>query len=1328
MSNFKKAFTITVTVMTVMWSVGVSFAPIGASAAASAGDLIKMAGNPAVYYFDGAKRYVFPNQTTYMTWYKDFSGVKTIPADELSSYPIGGNVTMRPGTYLAKITTDPKVYAVEPGGMLRHVTSEAIAMSLYGSMWNKKVVDVPDAFFVNYKTGSSITTAMHPTGSLVKYANSATWYYVDNGVKRPFASDAALAANMMNSAMFGIETTITYPDGSSITGQESALVNVSGSASSVVPGGTGLTVALASDTPVSASVPKSGTNVKFLALNFTAGSDGSVVLDGFTLRRMGVGSASNFSGVYVYDGSNRLTSARTINSTSNEVTFTGLNTTIPAGSTKKLWVTADIASSITSGQTSNLVLEAANKVTTTTTGVAVSGSFPVTGNMMTFVDVTIGTLTITKSGSVSPVKVGQQMAKVSEFKLAASTEDIDLMRVALYQGGSISRGNLSNFKLRVQGSGSDLATVAAISTKDLVVFELATPYTITQGNDRIFEVYADVAANARTTDDIKLYVEETTDISATGRTFGYGVIISNGSFNAAAEAHDVNVEGGQLTISFEGPSNTTISKNTNDYVVFKFNLVAAQAMEIRKMSFALESPGESDAGDDTSGLINGDSTGFNFTDIKVKDLDSGLIMTASKELGTSDDDSNLDNPAPYTDNNPDQIQVVTFTDFFTLNAGTTRHFALLTDIEETNPDANDLKVYMLLDAGQTDFTAKSIDTSDFITDIVPSVDLTGNTITVRTATLTIGQASTPISDTFVKRSNDVPAVGFTFQAGTSSDVTVTSVKLTGYVDNTASGTFTANTDGNIDINNLVSSVRLYEGDDLTKPVSEAKSLSSDGTVTFSGLSWKIVSGTTAKLVVRMNVSDSVATNNRVKFDLAGTADTGNGDPDDAIDRVSDVTAQDKDANSVSPQSAASADDDAYNGPNGTTADSGIRITFATAGTLSAIEDASTPVAGIVLAGSSNVLFTAVKWSATREDFQVKKFNVTQTTSGANDIIGAIRVSYPGASGTVNAGPYALDSNGTAAIDISSNPMIVSKSGSAVLSIYADVASFVVIDGSQSGRRPVINLQALNATPTGGIDWEATGVSSGTTLGNADNVTTAVIDSSTQVVYKSKPTLTATSFSTTPSNSEMEVYKWGVAATGGSVAVKQFGFGVSLTDNTDDTLTLGTFKIYRDSTDITDQVTILKSDGTSVEAGGGTVGESGTGTDTDQVYVTFANEETVPSGSTYNYVLRATASGFDSADDDSFRVEMLSDSSVTSKQKLGDLDETDAQIIVNLTSGLDAGEVALPVYLVWSDVSAIPHSATVPEDNGDDNAATSSADWTNGYLVKNLPLSPTSFVF
>lgn len=120
--------------------------------------LIKGEGS-AVYYFaaDG-KRYVFPNEGTYSSWYGDFSDITALSAGELASIPLGGNVTYRPGVKMVKITTDPKVYAVGKNGTLRWLTSEAVAAALYGPDWNTRIDDVPDAFFVNYSLGEPIAS------------------------------------------------------------------------------------------------------------------------------------------------------------------------------------------------------------------------------------------------------------------------------------------------------------------------------------------------------------------------------------------------------------------------------------------------------------------------------------------------------------------------------------------------------------------------------------------------------------------------------------------------------------------------------------------------------------------------------------------------------------------------------------------------------------------------------------------------------------------------------------------------------------------------------------------------------------------------------------------------------------------------------------------------------------------------------------------------------------------------------------------------------------------------------------------------------------------
>lgn len=133
----------------------------GTPASCASGSLVKSTSNSAVY-FCGAngKRYAFPNERVYFSWYSDFKSVKTITDAELASLPLGGNVTYKPGSRLVKLESLPQVYAVEKGGVLRWVQSPTVAKQLYGSNWAKTVHDLSDAFFTNYKVGEPILSAL----------------------------------------------------------------------------------------------------------------------------------------------------------------------------------------------------------------------------------------------------------------------------------------------------------------------------------------------------------------------------------------------------------------------------------------------------------------------------------------------------------------------------------------------------------------------------------------------------------------------------------------------------------------------------------------------------------------------------------------------------------------------------------------------------------------------------------------------------------------------------------------------------------------------------------------------------------------------------------------------------------------------------------------------------------------------------------------------------------------------------------------------------------------------------------------------------------------
>ncbi len=128
--------------------------------AVTPGDLIKAPDSTAVYYIgEGNTKYVFPNGTTYSTWYPDFSLVQTVTTETLQGYNTVGNVKARAGTKLIQFVAinadgtmyvdDPKVYALEPNGVRRWVTTALIAQQLYGSNWETKIYGCPN-YLIDY--------------------------------------------------------------------------------------------------------------------------------------------------------------------------------------------------------------------------------------------------------------------------------------------------------------------------------------------------------------------------------------------------------------------------------------------------------------------------------------------------------------------------------------------------------------------------------------------------------------------------------------------------------------------------------------------------------------------------------------------------------------------------------------------------------------------------------------------------------------------------------------------------------------------------------------------------------------------------------------------------------------------------------------------------------------------------------------------------------------------------------------------------------------------------------------------------------------------------
>ncbi|MFC1598561.1 hypothetical protein ACFL2U_00920 [Patescibacteria group bacterium] len=149
------------------------------------GDVIQGLNSSEIYLVtSSSQKRLFPTAVVYNSWFVDYTNIKKVSEDTLSQIALGPNMILRPGTWLMKITSDPKVYAVEPNGVIRWLETEAVALSLYGVDWSKRVIDMPDTYFVDYAAGASIAMSQYSTGTLLQYSGTADIYYIENGSRR----------------------------------------------------------------------------------------------------------------------------------------------------------------------------------------------------------------------------------------------------------------------------------------------------------------------------------------------------------------------------------------------------------------------------------------------------------------------------------------------------------------------------------------------------------------------------------------------------------------------------------------------------------------------------------------------------------------------------------------------------------------------------------------------------------------------------------------------------------------------------------------------------------------------------------------------------------------------------------------------------------------------------------------------------------------------------------------------------------------------------------------------------------------------------------------
>ena len=740
------------------------------SAAATAGDLIKMNGLSSVYYLAGdGKRYVFPNESSYFSWYGDFSSVKTIAQSELESYPLGANVTVRPGTKLVKITTNPKVYAVIAGGKLLAIPDEATATTLYGANWAKRVIDVSDAFFTNYTIDTATVSATaYPQGSLIKTAADASIYYINaDGTASKITTEAAFNANRFKWADV-ITTTLAIPTaGADITGGVSTITDTSSGAGGTIGAGTGLTAALASDTPASTTILTDSTAVTngeysqalipFTKVNFTAASDGDVKVTSVKFNRIGVTSDGDIGNLYLYDGDTKL--AEYTSFSSKVATFTdsvGLFT-VSKGTTKTITLKGDLAKTsggTGAGETIGFSLNAAADVVTN--GAAVSGSFPMSGNLMSTAAVDdLGHFYFAgaagSNGTIpTTVKADEAGKELWSVNVTAASQNMIIKSIKLTMVGTIATTDIDNIVLKL--AGEKIAGPATIASDKTVTFDLGAGVTLNSGQTKALSIVGDMKGGSGRV--FKFTIQKSADVVVYDN--GYGVYATP-SVNTTSTAFGVvqqttgngtSVDSGTITL---GVATDSPTGNIPD---------AATGIILAKFSFA--AAGEAVKVDNLSVTCNGSDA----TDL----LANVKLLLDGSQVGTTDTSLLCDNASAANGTSS-----FTFGNTFVIPAGTTKYVTVVADTSDTSV-ATDATYALSLVTGSANALGQ-----------VTMSSLSTTAQTARTLTVKAGTANVVENTAFADRSTTNPTgtvnateaqiASFIITAGSGEAITVSQIAL-----------------------------------------------------------------------------------------------------------------------------------------------------------------------------------------------------------------------------------------------------------------------------------------------------------------------------------------------------------------------------------------------------------------------------------------------------------------------------------------------------------------------------------------------------------------------
>ena len=528
----------------------------------------------------------------------------------LKAFSVTTSVTtalMMMGTaFLTPLTTHAAVAGIKDGDIFRASNDYKVYIAKYvGAKMFKRWFVGPQMFdfykhlsFAVVKVVDPSVAAQFTESKLVRVDGDQKVWYVGNAVAGSGA-DKEWIPDLATFQNAGFDWDSVYVINSAEGNWYSMGGNYNGAMSpnpSQGPVAGSISASLAADNPAGSVIPGSTIYNTVLKVTFWAPASGGATISGVTLTKGGFLANTSVASVSAWDGSNRLGAIATALTSDGKVTL-GFGSTpvmLGAGQSKTLAFAIGLTSAATSGTVSFGIAQSSD----IQSNAAVSGSFPLSGNLFSITSSSgslaaytvsalgaSGTANSTDAGNVD-VGALQQQVGVFQFAETSGVENMQLESLTLYVEGSIvETTDVLNWKL--YDVNNNVLATASGPVGRYVTFNLATPYVVAEGTTKTLYVKADFMNGSSRS--LRVHVQNDYDVMVRG--------VSSRAFIAPTSFTDQydNTSGwfvmrqGTLSITKASDSpSSQVTQGQTDALLAKFTLRAqGEDMELRKIGVSV---------------------------------------------------------------------------------------------------------------------------------------------------------------------------------------------------------------------------------------------------------------------------------------------------------------------------------------------------------------------------------------------------------------------------------------------------------------------------------------------------------------------------------------------------------------------------------------------------------------------------------------------------------------------------------------------------------------------------------------------------------------------